>query len=90
MIEKKQRLNDSLSNNNLLAEDEMDTQEPMEELSRLLPDKKQAPSKTTKSLAANGPILNLSWGQYPQSCSPSLLRENGTNTISPQKNLAMS
>lgn len=84
-------MNDSLSNDDPFAGDEMDTQEPIEEPPRLLPGKKRAPSKTAKFLAAGGPpIPNLSQRQRPRSRSRSPTGENRINAISPQKNLATS
>ena len=89
--EKKQRVNDSLSNNDPFAEDEMDTQELIKKSPRLLPGKKQAPLKAAKFSAAGGPsIPNLIQRQRPQSCSHSPTKENQINAIFLQKNLATS
>lgn len=87
--EKKHKVNNSLNNDDPFVRDEMDTQELIEELSRLLPGKKQAPPKIAKFFIASGSLIpNLFQRQRSQSSFCSSTRENQTNAISLQKNLA--
>ena len=64
----------------------MDTQEPAEQLPRVVPGKKRGVSQAIKYFAVGGPAVpNLSQRQRPQSRSRFSTRKNQTNVFSPKK-----
>ncbi len=71
--------------------DEIDTQEPAEQPSRVVSGKKRGASQAIKLFVASSPAVpNLSQRQRPRSRSQSPTREDRTNVLSPKKSLATS